>query len=234
MLQRGLAKQNPNEPQRIPEGFLLTDQNNVWSWGKGLFNFLGVLIWCGISFPPFAGHLYRLLNAPSFSWGRLAVVLFFGLFVLSGVTMVVQGIQRTLVIAKLKPGEVILTTYPLLMGESCPVQFRRPLRSGMTPHPGKVSAQWRCYEWVQYQSGSDTETATHTLWETDLPEGPVSATARRVEYDAHLKVPQQGPPSIRAADNRVRWALVVTVDLPGLVKDVSFFEITILPEVLTG
>lgn len=220
------------EPKRIPEGFLLTDPDDAWSWGKFAFGFLFLSFWCGVSFPMFAGTLFLFITAPSFSFGALFHLLFISIFAAIGVIGIVWGIRELIVIAKLKPGEVILRTYPLRMGESCRLRYRRQLRNGSTRKPGKITAKWLCYEWVQYRQGKNTKTVTHTLWETDLPEKTVSSWTKQLEYYGQVQVLTDGPPSFDAANNQVRWELQVTVNLPGVPKDTSYFRFKILPEVL--
>ncbi|MBE9140277.1 hypothetical protein IQ254_24270 [Nodosilinea sp. LEGE 07088] len=228
--QRSTAK--PIEPQRIPEGFLFVDQQNVWSWTRGTVIFLGYCLGCVILLPFLGVALLGFLENPSLSLSQFLLLGFLSVFTVGGIIGAVQAIYKTFVMTQLRPGEAILSTYPLMMGESCQVRFRRQLRNGKTPHPGKVTAKWHCYEWVQYSSGSSIETTTHTLWETDLPEWPILPMTEQIEYNARLTVRPEGPPSIYGADNQVRWELQITVDLPGIAKGRSHVQFTVVPEVL--
>ena len=217
---------SPIEPIRIPEGFLFIDLTQTCGF---LFFLFFILLWCGISFSQFAIALFQFLAEPSFS--SLASVLFLSIFVAIGVIGILSIIKPLIVFLRLKAGEVILPTYPLRMGESCRVRYRRQVRTGSISRPGKITAKWLCYEWVQYGHGTDTETVTHTLWETDLPSRSVSSGTTRIEYDAIVKVLDEGPPSLDKTDNQVRWELQVNLDLPGITKNtknMSWFQLDLL------
>ena len=216
------------EPERVPEGFLLYDPGDRISWGQSTFIVIWLAIWCGVSFPMFAFGLFAFFAQPGLS--TLLPVLFISIFAIIGLIGIGWALRSLLVIAKLQPGEIVLPSYPLRLGESCNLRYRRQLRSGSISRPGTISAKWLCYEWVQYRQGTDTRTVTHTLWETDLPERSISAGTRRVEYDARVEVNPQYPPSIDASHNQVRWELRVSVKLPGIPKDDSHFRLKILPE----
>ena len=216
------------EPERVPEGFLLQDPGDRLSWGSSTFVVIWLALWCGVSFPIFIAVLLGFLAEPEV--GTLLPVLFTSIFVAIGLIGIGWAVRSLLVIAQLQPGEIVLPSYPLRLGESFSVRYRRYLRSGSISRPGSISAKWLCYEWVQYRQGTSTRTVKHTLWETDLPERSVSAGTRRVEYDAQLHANSAYPPSFDAAHNQVRWELQVNVKLPGVPKDASYFRLKILPE----
>lgn len=220
------------EPQRVPEGFLLVDRGDAWSWVTFLFGVIFLLIWCGVSFPIFIGLLTEILLNPLLDWALIIPLLFVGIFVVIGIGGIVWGIRWMLTIARLHPGELILPRYPLCMGETCRIKYRRQLRNHAMNQPGKVTAKIRCYEWVQYRQGTDTKTATHTVWEQELPDGQTDAGTTRIEYDGQISIPPQGPPTFEALHNQLRWEVRVTVDLPGITKDDSCFRLKIVPEVL--
>ena len=97
------------------------------------------------------------------------MLLFISMFAAAGVGMIVKGLRWLTIISKFHPGEVLLASYPLRMGETFRLRFRRSLRRGYTQGAGEINAKWLCYEWVQYRQGTDIETKTHILWEQDLP-----------------------------------------------------------------
>ena len=117
------------------------------------------------------------------------------------------------------------------MGEACRIQYRRQLRSGFTPYKGKVTATWRCYKWVRCHGGEEDNTKS-TLWEMDLPAIFVLPGRKIIEYETEVMTPAQGPPSFEAADRQIRWELRVTVELPGIAIDTSFFRLRVIPEVV--
>lgn len=218
------------EPKRIPEGFLFTDPNDAFSWFTFLFGGLWLTIWCGVSFPMFITLLFVFLARPSLT--ALFPLLFISIFVVIGVIGLAWGLRWLSVIWRLEPGEVVLPSYPLRLGESSPIQYRRRLRHGLTSQTGKITAIWLCYEWIQYRRGTDTVTQTHTLWEIDLPDMSIDTGSKIIEYDANVTVSPQGVPSLDAKHNQIRWEIRVTVDVPGLAKDTSYFRFRVMPEVI--
>ena len=218
------------EPEHVPEGFLLVDPGDRLTLGKFIFLGLWLALWCGISFTMFAALLLVFIESPHI--GTLVPVLFLSIFVAIGLFGLFWAFRSLYVIAKLTPGEVVMSSYPFRLGEFYDVRFRRQLRSGSTSRSGSIGAKWRCYEWVQYRQGTDTRTVTHTLWEMDLPERSVASGTRRIEYDTRLQAGPEHPPSFDASHNKVRWELEVTMKLPGIPKDSSQFRFKILPEVV--
>lgn len=211
------------EPERSSSGFVLADPDDSLSWRILLPDRNTSLTWD----MALAGVACLLVEgAIAFGWlqreeWRVAVI---------AIASLVWGIHRLAPFVRLKPGEVILLAYPLRMGETCRVRYRRRLRWGSVPKPGQVTAKWLCYEWVLYSLGTESETETHLLWETDLPARSVSPQTVQVEYVAEIEVRAEGPPSFDAKNNQVRWELQVTVDLPGVAKDTSYFRFKVLPE----
>ncbi|MEO0354172.1 MAG: hypothetical protein AAF268_05045 [Cyanobacteria bacterium P01_A01_bin.3] len=223
-----LQKERLIEPDRVPEGVLLQDPGDRLSWGSSTFIIVWLAIWCGVSFPMFVVFLLAFIAEPMPA--TFFSVLFVSLFAVIGLVGIGWALRSLLVIAKLQPGEIVLPSYPLRLGESLNIRYRRQLRRGSISRPGSIRAKWLCYEWVQYRQGTSTRTVKHTLWETDLPERSVSAGTRRVEYDAQLHVNPHYPPSFDADSNQVRWELQVSVKLPGVPKDSSHFRLKIIPE----
>lgn len=215
------------EPKRIPEGFLLTHPENTFSWFMFIFTILCVL--GGLSFPVFIVLLLIYFFAGP---GLTFLLLLTSIFLAFGAFWVVLSTPWLPAFIRLKPGTVVLSSYPLRMGESCRIQYRRRLRWGSTPRPGKITAKWLCYEWVDYGQGTDVEIKTHALWETDLPEMFVASGTQLIGYEAQVKVPLQGPPSLDAENNQVRWEIHVTVDLPGVAKYTSDFRFRVTPEIM--
>ena len=218
------------EPKRIPAGFLLTDRGDAWSWRTFTFLTFLVSIWCGVSFYFFSIQFLEFLAAPSF--GSIFTLLFLGFFVAIGIMLIGAGIHWLTTIAKLRPGEIILSSYPLRMGESCQVRYRRQLRSGFTPCQGRVTATWLCYEWARRNNGEEGSTKILTLWEKSLPAVSVPSRRKIIEYETEVMAPPQWPPSFEAANNKIRWELRITVELPGVVSDTSFFRFRVIPEVV--
>lgn len=221
-----------SEPTRTVEGFLLIDPGDVWSWSRFLTGGGFLLVWCGISFSVFSVFLINFLSGQGGNFNQLLPLLVTGIFALVGMVGLIWGIRLLLVIVRLKPGELVLPQYPLRLGDACRVHYRRQLRSGSTQRKGKITAQLICYEWVQYRQGTDTKTATHTLWEETFPLNEVDRGTRRVEYDAQIHIAPHNPPSFSARSNQIRWEMRVNLDLPGVAKDASHFRLQVVPEVI--
>ena len=223
-----LSKGRLISPERIPEGFLWVDVKGSWSTAEVLLSSLGILVYCSISFSFFAGWLFSFLATPS--WGPLLPLLFVGMFAAAGVGMIWKGLRWLRIVTKFYPGEVVLTSYPLRLGETFRLRFRRPLRRGYTRSLGEITAKWLCYEWVQYLQGTDIETKTHILWEQDLPLMTVSTGTQVVTYETKLTVLPEGPPSLDAQHYQVRWEIHISVDVPGIPKDTALFRFEVTPE----
>ena len=221
------------EPERVAEGFLLVDPAGTWSWFNNLslaFGCLWLSIWCGISFPAFAAVIIFFIASPSLE--SFLMLAFISLFALIGAIGITQGARWLAVFTKLEPGEAILSAYPLRMGESCRVRYRRRLRRGATSRPGQITAKWLCYEWIEYGRGTNSVTKTHILSEIDLPKSSIPRGSKAIEYEARVKIPAQGPPSFDANNNQVRWEILIDIDLPGVIKDASCFRFKVIPEVM--
>lgn len=218
------------EPKRISGGFLLADPDDSFPQDHIAVTVFVLVFVSFFTFLMFALVLRLLLNTPSAD--NMETLRLFLLLLAVGVffllAFVVDSVNSSIL---LKPGEIVLSTYPLHMGETCRVRYRRPLRWGSVPWPGKITAKWLCYEWVQYeQSITFAETATHLLWEADFPSRPVPPKTTQFESSMEVEVRAEGPPSLDAEDNKVRWELQVTVDLPWVAKGTSCFQLKVLPE----
>ncbi|MEO1352646.1 MAG: hypothetical protein AAFW84_28260 [Cyanobacteria bacterium J06635_15] len=218
------------EPTRVAEGFLIVDPGDAWSWGTFLGGGVFVLILCGVSLPIGVGLWVNVLTGAGSGVVQWVPLLVTTIFAVVGIAGLVWGIRWLLLIARLKPGELILPQYPLRLGESCRIRYRRQLRSGSTRRRGKVTAQLICYEWVQYRQGTDTKTATHTLWEETFSTWEVDTGIRQVDYETQIQVAAEMPPSFEARSNQIRWEVRVKLDLPGIAKDASHFRFKVIPE----
>lgn len=202
---------------------MLVDADDAWSWGKFIFGLAFLILWNLIAI---GGVLASLVNQ---DWVAIAI---FGLLTLGGLVGTGIFIRGILLVSRLLPGEIVLPQFPLRLGETCQVRYRRQLRSGRTHQPGQVSATLICYEWVRYRVGTDTKTATQTVWEQPFPASEVYAGTSKIEHDYSLQISTQTPPSFTATNNEIRWELRVLLDLPGVAKDTSTFRLTIAPEVV--
>lgn len=129
------------------------------------------------------------------------------------------------------PGEIVLSKFPLRLGEECQVSYRRRLRCGQMPLSMTLNAQLVCYEWVSYAKGTVTETLTQKVWEQSLPAKNLLLDSK-LEYDCTIQIPSQGFPSFEAEHNKICWALQVSLEQSERSKSTSTFFLTVEPEVL--
>lgn len=217
---------NSSLPQRGPEGFVLTvSQTQRYA---GLLIFVIGLIWTAFS----AVMLIVFIGEP-FGFFSLFPAVFISLFVLVGVLMAGAGLLELWSNLKLHPAELILPKYPLRLGETCSIHYRRRLRRGTFSKPGRVEAQLVCDEWVEYTQGTDKVTKIHSLHEAELPTRTVVTGEQQADYESRIAISSKELPSFSAKHNQIRWRVIVKLTVPGIPqKCQSEFSLQVLPEVL--
>ncbi len=124
--------------------------------------------------------------------------------------------------------------YPLRLGETCPIYYRRRLRNGTLSKSAHIEAQLTCDEWVQYSQDTDTITKTHDLWKQPLPESSIVSGERQADYSEKIEMLPQHLPSFYAKHNQIRWMLTIKLKVPSIPQVCeSNFYLKVLPEVLT-
>lgn len=191
-----------------------------------------ILLWTFIFFGVIT--LFHEFMSVGFSWTSvLGFSYFFLMIFLFSLHLFNTILKEWLITAiNLTRGEPFLHSYPLKLGDSCIVKYRRQLKRGYLSQPGYISAKWRCYEWAQYIEGTSKETVTHTLWEINMPEDSISTSATDIEYITKIQVPSHHPPSFEAGNNQVRWELQIGVKLPGAPQNTSRFLLNVIPETI--
>jgi hypothetical protein len=100
------------------------------------------------------GLPFVLIFAPVFLYSiPILLLIFIGIFLFN-------RSYRNNIFAKFRlfPGEVFLSIYPLSLGETCLLTFRRRLkRNKKTKESGQLTLKITCLERVEYKKGSDTE-----------------------------------------------------------------------------
>lgn len=169
----------------------------------------------------------------SISLFSIFFIAFIGLFVVAGLFLLGFGLLLTWTDLKLHPAELILPKYPLRLGETCPIYYRRRLRNGTLNRSARIEAQLTCDEWVQYSQGTDTVTKTHELWKQPLPESSIVSGETQADYSEEIKILPQYPPSFYAKYSQIRWLLTIKLRVPGIPQVCeSTFHLQVLPEVL--
>lgn len=221
---RQQVRQPPTDsvPQRVPEGFLLSVEMSDRK--KGIAMSIFGLVWL-----VFSSFMLALVIRDSDYVG----ILFLSLFVLIGLALTSMGLLSLWTSLKLHPAELILPRYPLRLGETCSVRYRRRLRNGTFNKPGKIEAQLICDEWIQYRQGTDTKTRTHSLYELELLERTVVTGEQQADYEDKIVIPAEAPPAFSADHNKVRWRLLFKLKVPGVPQICrSEFLLKVVPEVV--
>lgn len=222
-----MAYQQPKTipvPERVPEGFLLSVDISDRQKGIGLAIF-------GLLWTAFVGVMFVFLLREADYVG----VAFLSLFLVIGVCLLGIGLLHLWRSLKLHPAELILPKYPLRLGETCPIYYRRRLRNGTFTQSGYVEARLICDEWVQYKQGTDTRTRTHSLYEVQLPRHTVVTGESQADYESKIEVAAEAPPTFLAKHNRVRWRLIVQLKVPGIPRTCeSEFHLNVVPEMMVS
>lgn len=227
MAKRQAKKQpaQPHVPQRTAEGFVFTpiaQEKYV-----GIFLVISGLCWTMLT----AISLFDLLR--SINLFSIFFIAFISLFMVAGLFILGFGLLQIWTDLKLYPAELILPKYPLRLGETCPIYYRRRPRNGTLNKSARIEAQLTCDEWVQYSQGTDTVTKTHELWKQPLPESSIVSGETQADYSEEIKILPQYPPSFYAKHSQIRWLLTIKLRVPGIPQVCeSIFYLQVLPEVL--
>jgi hypothetical protein len=218
-----MAKKQPRDPavpQRIPEGFLFSDVESAQS--RPFFFLIFGIFWNTVSVIILVASLHEAEYQASL------MMLFFLAF---GLPILGLGLLEVWKNYRLHPAELILPNYPLRLGETFTIRYRRRLRKGTFARSAQLEAQLLCDEWVQYKQGTDTVTKTHPIWEKAFPPQTVVSGERQADYLGKISIRPQGPPSIFAEHNKIRWQLVIKLRASGIPSDcISTFVFNVLPE----
>ena len=209
-------------PQRIPEGFLLSVSTSDRK--KGIAMLIFGLVWTA-----FSAFILFLVARDSDYVG----VFFLGLFLVAGCFCMGIGLLDLWISLKLYPAELVFSKYPLRLGETCLIHYRRRLRHGMFNQPGEMAAELVCDEWVQYRQGTDTKTKTHVLYELQLPTRSIVTGEHQADYESEIAISADAPPAFSAEHNQIRWRFIVKLKVPGIPKRChSEFYLQVAPEML--
>lgn len=226
-LAKKLFKRIDQTPERQPRGFAFTDLENTRQ-GAGI----KVLLFSGI-FSLIFGIIFMIVGMSDL------IFFLFGLFSVLGGISILWAIPRKLkTLNRANPGELILQSYPLRLGETMNVTFRRHLKSGHEAKTaGKVWGRLICLEIYRDDRGSGSASFYgEPIWYYDLPPLTVLPNVSRIEQDWSIDIPSAGVPTIRIENsnesNFVLWCIDVWLEIPGLIKDDSVFCLLVEPEVV--
>ncbi len=208
-----------------PEGFVLAS----WTIGMGEGSPCAVGFWILVSLTIFVTRGFV-----SIVW--LVLFLLFSVVVFVLLTLIFRRIELLHMWRdfKLFPAELILPAYPLHLGETMPIYYRRRLRRGRLSQSIQIEAALVCDEWVQYSEGTDTITKTHPLSQTELPSASIDSGENQIEYQSNIYIDPQQPPSFFGKHNQIRWSLNLKFKMPGILGVCqSNFSLQILPETVS-
>lgn len=121
---------------------------------------------------------------------------------------------------------------PLQLGDHVIIRFRRTARGRSDATGLVVTAQVRVEERATYRQGTDTTTATETVYTQDVDVVLNDLVNRTVEVDLGIDVPLfEAPPTMDLGNNEVRWELVVDMAAPNAPDDESTFPLEVAPVV---
>ena len=223
-----LFKRIDQQPDKQPVGFVITDfENTRKGAGIGSSLFYGTFMLLFGAFFIFSGWVGNII---SLLFGLLPVLV--GIRSLWSVPVKLQSLKRA------DPGELILKSYPLRLGETMTLTFRRYLKTGyQVKTEGRVWGRLICLEVYMDDRGSGSASFYgESVWYQDLPALFVLPGVSCIEQDWHIRIPSDGTPSIRIGGSResncVLWGIDVWLDIPGLIKEDSVFCLLVEPELV--
>ncbi|MBJ7900080.1 MAG: hypothetical protein GC158_09205 [Cyanobacteria bacterium RI_101] len=196
--------------------------------------------------PTAAGYLLKTDAVPrptgSQSWvagffGMLFLALFFWFFLIIllifGVVLLLNGAVRRKTWSEvwsavcLSPGELLFSHYPLRLGDSDRLTFRRRLQDNFwtklfnlqsLPTPATLAVKLVCVERVSYTKGTDTIVETAVVASYDLCRQALLPGEREMNSHFDLDIPAHLPPSFEGKHNQIRWLVLVEQTLPNLME----------------
>ncbi|WP_414755249.1 hypothetical protein [Anabaena sp. CCY 9910] len=216
-----LSAKAPANVKKTSEGFLL--QNN-----EGIKRQQGNII---------SRLIGRLI---SISFILIFVFLFWWFFLLIAVVSILfnknfrNQVKNSLVAQFcLFPAEVLLSSYPLRLGEECNLIFRRRFKGNLkTKQPEQLTFKIACVERVEYKKGTDTEIEVHTIWESQPQFHSVPTDVDIFSFKTIFTVPNDLPPSFEGKNNQIRWIFLVEQNILGVFERINSSFVFIVDPVL--
>ncbi len=202
----------PPKPEQTLEGYVLTDSGDkaISHVVASLFGavFLGVGLFIFLA----DGSLFaRLFSIPFIGLGGLLVVI---------------PIVLLWRIRKLKPGQLVIASWPLKVGNTTRVTYRRSVKRGAVPTLERIDAEVVVREVASYRQGTDT----HTV-EEDVARYPIEAQIMTMPgalvAELHVEIPANAPPSFHASNNRIEWWVEIEPVMVGGKTDESAFKLEV-------
>jgi hypothetical protein len=146
--------------------------------------------------------------------------------------------NQTLASFLLSPEEVILSDYPLRLGQKYTLNFDRFIKTGIkTTSVGTLTFRIACLERTLSGSGSNIHASVNVIWQSQPQMYFVSQNVDTVSFKTNFTLPKtQGlkklPTSFEAENNQIRWVISIEQTIPGIVKEFhSNFVVDVQPSV---
>ncbi|MEM9925063.1 MAG: hypothetical protein AAF915_15150 [Cyanobacteria bacterium P01_D01_bin.50] len=209
---------SPIKAQETSEGFLFINSNFNLKEPKHIFFIIYLIV-----------VLILILNFQSFNlfWRSL---LFIGI-----IAFFLNKSFRNYIFAqfRLSGAKILLSTYPLRLGEECNLTFRRRLRGNRkTKQLGELSFKIACLERIQFKRGTDTEIEVHVIWESQPKIYSVPTNSDMLSFKTDFRVPDNLPPSFEGKNNQIRWIISVEQNISGIIEQVNSNFVFIVDPVL--
>ena len=147
------------------------------------------IIWNAITCPMF---ILFAVNNDGLNW----TYLFFAPFLLVGVGTLIGAvvliIQGVLSGRRLGPIALTLPRLPLRLGEHFDVEFDHTVKSACEIE--RVTLTLECEEWVRYTVGTDTRTAKHTAYKSEIESMGASSIGGPSRWRAAPRSPSPSTP----------------------------------------
>ncbi len=220
------------EPTLQDGRYTLVDRSDSWGPVYGLGIAAAILTAMDIGFALLFLSMMGGIFAATIVVGIFAVI-FVGGFVLVTLVLWALFIYQLRVVRSYKPGELVLSHWPLRLGDDVTVTFERQMRGNRrVQSSGQLEAKLLCSERVIYKQGTNTRKAYAPVSEVDLGTQALVPGGKAVRGTWQVRIPVGGPPSFEATHNQLRWHVEVWLRQPRAVDDDSVFCLKVLPEVV--
>lgn len=154
--------------------------------------------------------------------------IFTGVMSLVGVIFLALSRRPLKVAGRFEPGVLDTDREVFTLGSAAEGRFTRTVKKGSTD-VRSIEAYLLLQEWVRWQQGTDTRTATR-----EIHRYPVQLTHRidpqAVVADLSWRFPTY-PPSFDASNNEVRWRLVVHLEMADGFTEDSVVPLWVVPAI---
>ena len=170
-------------------GNISSSDLTIWKWEACIFGVIIIFISC-------ISWLIRLTEVIQLIWALIQHLIKFN-----------------------HPGELYLSHYPLKLGGSCQITYRRPLRSGISlKKDSNLKASLLCSERITSGSSSKPRISwQEIILEESLINQIIATGTQVIEFTTSIEIPKYGNSSFEAEHNRIVWEIEVDLQLEGMV-----------------